>query len=463
MGIPITYDGDGETTKVTFKYLKQLPKIAIGVKRVINDQMKNIDQFREKQLKKYEIYNSEHLENKNIKQIENIWKEFMIKEFFINEERYLLQVYINTIKENDLKKELLKIIDYGEYLNVLSGIQNLSHTRPLKKECEIIKKIMNNNEILKYWKTTNESQILIDYIKNKEGKYFEGINEYINECGYHSNSDLDLTVAPYYYDIKSIIVRFKNNIKSENIEILLKNDLEKNNLYNNVIDKLRKKLSKGKFLKIEKKIIELKKFLWWREELKDLSNRYYSLVKKYTHALAQKYYEEKIIKEKIDIHYLKYTDILDYIDKKITKDDICFIVDKNKKYCKSFVNFRNPNDIGRRYEFVEKVKNKNCLKGIGCSEGIKTGEVRIVEDISDINKVKKGEILVTKFIDTGWISRFGILNGVVSEYGGTLCHSSIVAKEYGIPVIVGVENVEKIFNNGEIIEINGGTGEIRRI
>jgi len=463
IGIPITYEGSGETTKISLKFFRELPRIVLGVQRVITEQMSMVEEFNKTQLEKYKKFNSEKLEGKNLEELEHIWKQFMTEEFFVNEEPYLLQAYLSTTKLSMFRKAILEILEYGEYLNLLSGMQNVSHIRPLKKESEIVNRISKNKKALNYWKNTNIKQILEDYNENKNNEYFKGINEYIEEFGYHSNSIYDLTVDPYYVDVKSIITRFKNNIITDNLKMLLKSDFEKNDLYNKVMDDLRKKLSKGKFKKVEKQVIEIRNIMWWREELKDLSTRYYALVKKYTKALAEKYYSEGLLEDKLDIHYLKYTEILDFIDKKLTKEEIYKIINKNKQYCNSFINFNNPNDIGMRYNEYHKTSKKDTLKGIGCSTGIKTGKVRLVKGLEDINQIQKGEILVTKFIDTGWVSRFGILNGVISEYGGTICHSSIVAREYEIPAIVGIENVEKVFKNGEMIEINGYTGEIRKI
>lgn len=465
MGISIYYEGNGLTTKVNFKFLKNLPVIAMGMKKTVNDQMNNIEDFYKEQLKKFETLNGEKLENKTLEQMEKAWKDYMINEFFKNEETYLLQAYISTIQQSAFKTEFLKIMEYGKYLNLLSGIENLSHTRPLKKEAEIVNKIFDDKNILEYWQNTNEEQIISDYNSDKEQKYFAGITEYIKDYGYQSNSNLDLTVLPYYYDIKSLITRFKNDITTDNLNILLKNEFEQKDLYYDAVNLLKEKLSKRKFKKIEKKIVEMRNIMWWREELKDLSNRYYALVKKYTKELAEKYYKSNILKNKLDIHYLEYTDILNFIDRKINKKELYKIIDKNKKYCSSFINYKNPNDIGKNYTNInkKKISEKSVLKGVGCGSGVRSGKVRVLKNLCDINKIEKGEILVTKFIDTGWISRFAILNGVVSEYGGVLCHSSIVAREYGIPAIVGIENVEKNFKDGEIIEINGYTGEIRRI
>lgn len=463
MGVISPYEGEGATTKVNFKFLRELPTIAINLQKTVDDRINRNEEFNREQLKKYKVYNNENFKNKTLEQVEKLWKNYMLNDFFVTEETYLTQVFLNAVTQTTFKKDFLKIMEYGEYLNILSGIQNLSHIRPLKKESEIINKIVKNPKVLNYWKTNSEDKILEDYTNNKNQIYFKGINEFIEEFGYHSNSDLDLTVDPYYDDVKSVIVRFKNNIITDNLEALLKSDFEKRDLYNKVINDLKERMSKGKFKKVEKEIDKMKEQMWWREELKDLSNHYYSLVKKYTKALAQKYYEEGILEDALDIHYLKYTDILDFIDKKITEQEMYKIINKNKKYCNSFVNVKNLNDIDKRCDGNLKTSKKDSLKGIGCSTGVRSGKVRLVKSLADINKIQKGEILVTKFIDTGWVSRFGILNGVVSEYGGTLCHSSIVAREYGIPAIVGVENIENLFEDGEMIEIDGYTGEIRKI
>ena len=94
------------------------------------------------------------------------------------------------------------------------------------------------------------------------------------------------------------------------------------------------------------------------------------------------------------------------------------------------------------------------------NNGIVTGIARVVENIEEIHKLQVGDILVTKFTDTGWTSKFAILKGIVTECGGILCHGAIVAREYGIPCIVSCYDITKKIKDGSQITINGATGQV---
>ena len=71
------------------------------------------------------------------------------------------------------------------------------------------------------------------------------------------------------------------------------------------------------------------------------------------------------------------------------------------------------------------------------------------------------DILVTKFTDTGWTAKFAILSGIVTEYGGILCHAAIVSREYGIPAIVSCHDALTKIKDGQKIMIDGATGIVK--
>ena len=205
----------------------------------------------------------------------------------------------------------------------------------------------------------------------------------------------------------------------------------------------------------------MRKMLWWREEFRDISTKFYFLIRLYTLKLAAQYFEARIIDDVKDIWYLKIEDLKNFIDKKISSNELQEIIEKNKKYYNSFRNFVSENEIGHVFDHSKVTAMKdNSLTGVGCNNGIVTGVARVVNDFSEIDKIQPDDILITKFTDTGWTSKFAILKGIVTEYGGILCHAAIVSREYGIPCIVCASNITKKIKDGSKITINGSTGEI---
>lgn len=103
------------------------------------------------------------------------------------------------------------------------------------------------------------------------------------------------------------------------------------------------------------------------------------------------------------------------------------------------------------------------LKGTGASPGVVRGPARILFDPADGALLHHGEILVAKFTDPAWTPLFLTAAGLIMEVGGIVSHGAIVAREYGIPAVVGAKDATRILRQGEIIELNGSTGEIVRV
>lgn len=103
------------------------------------------------------------------------------------------------------------------------------------------------------------------------------------------------------------------------------------------------------------------------------------------------------------------------------------------------------------------------LWGTPVSWGTARGPARILLDPGDGALLHKGEILVAPFTDPGWTPLFLTAGGLVMEVGGIMSHGAVVAREYGIPAVVGVKDATRLLRDGEIVEVNGTTGEVRRL
>jgi pyruvate,water dikinase len=100
--------------------------------------------------------------------------------------------------------------------------------------------------------------------------------------------------------------------------------------------------------------------------------------------------------------------------------------------------------------------------GIGCCPGVVRGPVRVVRDPKRA-ELRPGEILVAERTDPGWILLFAAAAGVLVERGSLLSHSAIVARELGIPTIVSIPSVTTWLRDGDVVELDGSSGVVRKL
>ena len=111
-------------------------------------------------------------------------------------------------------------------------------------------------------------------------------------------------------------------------------------------------------------------------------------------------------------------------------------------------------------EFDKKLSIKKFFEGTAASAGKARGVARIIKTIEDINILKENDILVTRFTDPGWTPCFHMISGLVTEIGGLVSHGAIVAREYGIPAVTGVNKACENIMSGDIITVDGNEGRV---
>lgn len=103
------------------------------------------------------------------------------------------------------------------------------------------------------------------------------------------------------------------------------------------------------------------------------------------------------------------------------------------------------------------------LRGLPSAAGKARGWVRVVRGSKDFTNLNSGEILVCPFTDPSWTPLFSLASGVVAEAGGPLSHAAIIAREYGIPAVLGVKGATVRIHDGDLIEVDGTAGVVRRM
>ena len=456
-GIVGDYEGDGKVTGATPKALFHLIPIVIEQNKLLKDRKKNSERYKQELLDLYYDY-KKHLDEGTI---EDITKEFFRithETYLRSETTYFHQIFINTIHQSLYKDSLLKYVSESEYLSLLASIDNISHLLPFYDMWDITRKIRSNEDTAQYWKDTEAVEIA----KNLNGDKFELplVKKLIDDYGYHSDKELDITY-PCYYEEPEVMISMVKDMALLDDSYSPEADKERGvAVYTKILDNLKKNVSAGKYKKIASKVTNMRKMLWWREEFRDVSTRFYYMLRMYTIEYAKKLVSDGVLEKVDDVWFLKVGNLWDYIDGKTTKEDLNDLIRRNRFYYNAYRNYISDNEIGHNFHVISEAANKNSIRGLGANNGKITGTARVIEDFTQIDRLQEGDILVTRFTDTGWTPKFAILSGIVTEYGGILCHAAIVSREYGIPAIVCCKDAMSKISDGQQITIDGSTGVV---
>jgi pyruvate,water dikinase len=103
------------------------------------------------------------------------------------------------------------------------------------------------------------------------------------------------------------------------------------------------------------------------------------------------------------------------------------------------------------------------VKGLPGSAGVARGTARVIHSLAEVGKLQPGDVLVTVSTEPPWTPLFATASAIVTDSGGVLSHSAVVAREYRIPAVVGAGNATTTFQDGQLIEVDGNAGIVRLV
>jgi pyruvate,water dikinase len=196
----------------------------------------------------------------------------------------------------------------------------------------------------------------------------------------------------------------------------------------------------------------------------------YSIVSRYAiykQALlkeAERLVQAGVIPQKEDIYYLSFEELREVV--KTNKLDYN-IISKRKEEYKSYERLTPPRVITSDGEVITGRFNRESLPpeaiaGLAVSSGVVEGRARVIVNMEDAD-IEEGDILVTPFTDPSWTPLFVSINGLVTEVGGLMTHGAVIAREYGLPAVVGVDKATLLIKDRQRIRVNGTEGYIEML
>ncbi|XP_055390004.1 uncharacterized phosphotransferase YvkC-like [Condylostylus longicornis] len=205
-----------------------------------------------------------------------------------------------------------------------------------------------------------------------------------------------------------------------------------------------------------------------REASKDKLIYFINILRKHFNKLSELMQIERILPEKDLIFFLSYYEL----QQLIYNDEIEYVQKaiRRQKLYKTWNKIKFPDVImGLPKPIVTNTNNNmkfesgSKIKGLPAQNGIIEGRACVLTDITEIDQIKSGDILITLATDIAWSPVFPILGGLVTELGGLISHGAVVAREYGLPCIIGAKNATNCFKTGDKVFLDANSGFITKL
>ena len=294
--------------------------------------------------------------------------------------------------------------------------------------------------------------------------------EYVKRYGHRSENEMELS-CPYNYENPNYPNNLIKEYKKSKIDLYkMKENQEKE--YNKALLKFKKKYPK-KAKWIDKTLHHYSIATYKRENVRSQAVKLFCLMREFLLKAA------KLNNLGNDIFMLYFTETMEMLkgNKKVLE-----YIPKRKENYNKYINMpKFPNiilgrfipedwlkDENRRtdyYKFGEEnnLKGVSVIKGYKGAAGVREGIVHVIKDLNEIETFKEGEILVTNATNIGWITIFPKAKAIVTDIGAPLSHAAIVAREFGIPAVVGCMNATSILKDGDLVKVDGTNGTVIKI
>jgi pyruvate,water dikinase len=176
---------------------------------------------------------------------------------------------------------------------------------------------------------------------------------------------------------------------------------------------------------------------------------------------AERLVQAHVLREKEDIFYLTFRELNDVVRTNQVDDQL---IRQRKDAFRSYQALTSPRVLTSDGEVVAGTYRRvdvpaGALVGLPVSAGTIEGRARVILDMAEAD-LEPGDILVTAYTDPSWTPVFVAIKGLVTEVGGLMTHGAVIAREYGLPAVVGVEHATRLIRDGERIRVHGTDGYI---
>jgi pyruvate,water dikinase len=208
-------------------------------------------------------------------------------------------------------------------------------------------------------------------------------------------------------------------------------------------------------------IDRVRTFIGYREYPKYAIVTRYFVYKQALLEEAERLVQAHVLREAEDIFYLTFQELHEVVRTDQVDDEL---IRRRKDEFRSYRALTPPRVLTSDGEVIAGAYRRDdvpagALVGLPVSAGTVEGPARVILDMADAD-LEAGDILVTAYTDPSWTPLFVAISGLVTEVGGLMTHGAVIAREYGLPAVVGVEHATRLIRDGQRIRVHGTDGYV---
>ncbi len=176
---------------------------------------------------------------------------------------------------------------------------------------------------------------------------------------------------------------------------------------------------------------------------------------------AERLVQAHVLREQEDVFYLRFSELRDVVRMNHVDDQL---IERRKDAFRSYQALTPPRVLTSDGEAITGAYRRDdvpngALVGLPVSAGVIEGRARVILDMAQAD-LEAGDILVTAYTDPSWTPLFVAITGLVTEVGGLMTHGAVIAREYGLPAVVGVVDATRMITDGQRIRVHGTDGYV---
>ncbi len=352
---------------------------------------------------------------------------------------------------------------------LMGGEEGIESTEPTHLLMGLAKMIRTQPRLFGLFQT-HDTQAILQAIGREHAGIAEQLRAYIDRYGDRCMGELKLETISLREDPRFIIDVLRNYVAMPHLEpnLLLEREQERRQ---QAEKQLFESLKSGERKNLKKILEAARTSVKNRENMRLARTRVFGIYRDAYTAIGKRLVEAGKLEKTRDVFYLTVEEIEAYFDGRSVNANLGAVAIARKAEFATYetrdlphhFSTRGPVYHGNRYTPPQRVvstDDPHILKGIGCYPGIVSAQARVILKPQEASTVA-GKILVTVRTDPGWAPLFPSCKGILVERGSTLSHSAVVARELGIPAIVGIPDLMARVHDGDHLLMDGAAGTVQ--